>query len=104
MQKDERPTGNRVFIGGDEQDMNDAARIIYSDQFLSKGIEHAKEVEDVAENWLLETDCLEAHLNSELDVSVKRAIIEYNGRVCDMIETLNRTIKDFRDLRVTLNE
>ena len=96
--------GSRVFIGGDKQDMDDAAKIIYSDQFIAQIPEFCDTVESVIEDWLLKEDMMEAYLDTDLDALIRARIICFNEFVCNTIRELQFLASDAKECRKTLNE
>ena len=96
--------GSRVFIGGHKQDMEDAVKIVYSDQFIGQIPEFCDKVEDVIEDWLLKEEMMEAYLDADLDALVRARIICFNEFVCNTIRELQFLASDAKDCRKTLNE
>ena len=96
--------GSRVFIGGHKQDMEDAVKIVYSDQFIAQIPEFCATVENVIEDWLLKEEMMEAYLNKDLDPLVRARIICFNEFICNTIRELQFLASDAKDCRKTLNE
>jgi|TARA_Y100000401_G_scaffold117360_1_gene125819 hypothetical protein len=56
------------------------------------------------DKWALETKCVEAHFNKNLDPMAMRAIVAYTGKMMELRSTLETDVNTINDLMTMFYE
>jgi len=95
---------DRQYVGGNEQDMDDAARIIYSDQFLREMVKFINVNLIHLKDWRLQNQHQEAYLDEGLDPLVRSKVVEFNHLIEIMIAMLESSGDDYIEVSNALKE
>ena len=95
---------DRKYVGGNEQDMDDAARIIYSDQFLREMVKFINVNLIHLKEWRLQDQHQEAYLDHGLDSLVRSKVVEFNHQIEIMIAMLESSGNDYIAVSDVLKE
>tara|TARA_R100000664_G_scaffold4054_2_gene8469 strand:- start:4794 stop:5087 length:294 start_codon:yes stop_codon:yes gene_type:complete len=95
---------DRQYVGGNEQDMDDAARIIYSDQFLREMVKFINVNLIHLKDWRLQNQHQEAYLDQGLDSLVRTKVVEFNNQIEIIIAILESSGNDYIEVSNVLKE
>lgn len=65
---------------------------------------HASTMKELIDRWALETKCVEAHFNENLDPMTMRALVAYTGKMMELRSTLETDVNTANDLMIMFYE